>query len=461
MELSLNNTGFQDLSLISHLENPLAEECILHYVLHNKELDRITNSVSTWYFNNPTRKKAYFIAYDYIINQGRGLLNIPAYKDLLRIEGFRTEDIDYIGNVFKANYSSFPELDYSIAVLRNLGRQRRFIETMSVLSKEAQKKDAPMDKILSDAEDTLFSIEKSDGAQLEVLIANPEKKTLEMMRKEALIAAYLSKGIYSGWTNMDARLSYGFAPSLTSIIAGRTSMGKSMFKTNLMIQMCLQGIGVMNICPEQGFHSEQNRMASVDTRIALRDMARIREWKKDDPRWQLLKANIQKIEYWNYYVVPSRNITVAGVRNSIRRVRRAGKPVDVVFIDLFDRLKDVNVARDRTGTISVKLNEMALIAAEEKVHLCLLVQINRAPEGRRDKRPTLADLRDCGNYEQDSDLVFLLYRKGYYDRSQEDNILEVHLAKQRDGVSGIILQYLIVDKNTLSIIDSGERQFAE
>ena len=56
----------------------------------------------------------------------------------------------------------------------------------------------------------------------------------------------------------------------------------------------------------------------------------------------------------------------------------------------------------------------------------------------------LSDLRDSGNIEQDADLVTFLYRDEYYNRETEDkNIMEAIIAKNRNGLVGNIkLAYL-------------------
>ena len=61
-------------------------------------------------------------------------------------------------------------------------------------------------------------------------------------------------------------------------------------------------------------------------------------------------------------------------------------------------------------------------------------QLSRANKDRIDKRPMLSDLRDSGSIEQDADVVMFLHREEYYNPDTEDkNIAEVNVAKQRSG----------------------------
>ena len=71
--------------------------------------------------------------------------------------------------------------------------------------------------------------------------------------------------------------------------------------------------------------------------------------------------------------------------------------------------------------------------------LVALAQLSRAGAQRSDKRPILSDLRDSGAIEQDADVIMVLHREEYYDPNTEDkNIAEVIVAKQRNGPLGTV-----------------------
>ncbi|MCY0869652.1 MAG: replicative DNA helicase, partial [Firmicutes bacterium] len=63
--------------------------------------------------------------------------------------------------------------------------------------------------------------------------------------------------------------------------------------------------------------------------------------------------------------------------------------------------------------------------------------LSRSVEQRQDKRPLLSDIRESGSIEQDADVVAFLYRDDYYDpETEKKNIVEVIIAKQRNGPTG-------------------------
>ena len=76
---------------------------------------------------------------------------------------------------------------------------------------------------------------------------------------------------------------------------------------------------------------------------------------------------------------------------------------------------------------------------------------------RDNKRPVKADLRQCGNLEEDADLVAFIYRDEIYNKNDETNkgILEFIIDKHRNGAIGMLPMRF--HHETMGIADDGEQ----
>ena len=82
---------------------------------------------------------------------------------------------------------------------------------------------------------------------------------------------------------------------------------------------------------------------------------------------------------------------------------------------------------------------LKILARELDIPVIAVSQLSRNVEHRTDKRPVLADLRDSGSIEQDSDIVIFIYRDEVYNiDSPQKGIAEIHVAKHRNGPIGQI-----------------------
>lgn len=109
--------------------------------------------------------------------------------------------------------------------------------------------------------------------------------------------------------------------------------------------------------------------------------------------------------------------------------------------------------QQEVSEISRKLKQLA---RELNVPVIALSQLSRAVESRQDKRPMMSDLRESGSIEQDADIVAFLYRDDYYNHdSEEKNIVEFIIAKQRNGPVGTVKLVFMKDFSKFVSYDRG------
>ena len=140
----------------------------------------------------------------------------------------------------------------------------------------------------------------------------------------------------------------------------------------------------------------------------------------------------------NIYIDDTSGITPSQLRSRCRRLKME-HGLDMIMVDYLQLMSADGHVENRQNEVSEISRNLKSIAKELNVPLVALAQLSRAGAQRSDKRPILSDLRDSGAIEQDADVIMFLHREEYYDPNTEDkNIAEVIVAKQRNGPLGTV-----------------------
>ncbi|BDA70051.1 replicative DNA helicase [Calothrix sp. PCC 7716] len=120
----------------------------------------------------------------------------------------------------------------------------------------------------------------------------------------------------------------------------------------------------------------------------------------------------------------------------LRRIKSERGNLGLVVMDYIQKLGDRAVS-NRAQAVGKFSGAFKDIAKEFDVPFIALAQINRGVESQTNKRPTMADIKDSGDIEQDMDIGLLLYRDEYYNPDTQDKgVMEINVAKNRNGATG-------------------------
>ena len=133
-------------------------------------------------------------------------------------------------------------------------------------------------------------------------------------------------------------------------------------------------------------------------------------------------------------------VRVREIKKDLTRLRKENPDRDILcFIDYLQLIQGGSEHRgNRTQEISEISRILKTTALELNLTIVALSQLNRDVEKRQDKRPTMSDIRESGSIEQDADVIGFLYRDAYYSGDISNDIVEIIIAKQREGATGTV-----------------------
>lgn len=244
-----------------------------------------------------------------------------------------------------------------------------------------------------------------------------------------------------GFPELDRMLD-GLQPGENIIFGARPAMGKSAFVFNVAQYMGEQGVGVSLFNYEMFNKAITRRIVSSAARVEnkrLRNGSRM-----EDEDWKRFSAAVGPLATYPVALHEASGMTVRDIRKAaMKDMVEFNRDRHVIIVDYLQLVRyhgNANKPKhERVGEISWELKQIAL---ELGVPIILLSQLSRGVEQRQDKRPMMSDLRDSGEVEQNADIIGFLYRDEYYDPNTEDqNIVELIIAKQREGETGMVKLY--------------------
>lgn len=228
------------------------------------------------------------------------------------------------------------------------------------------------------------------------------------------------RGLSYGLRALDDK-TLGAMPGDLVVIAGRPGMGKSALALGVARNHARAGERCLFWSGEMGDVALTTRLMSDELWRPERRLSywQIASGKFREEKFQDIQEAGLAIAKWPLRIEQQPGLTVAQIGARARQYKRR-HGLKALFVDHLGLVRPsgryAGNKVNETGEVTMGLKALA---KELGIPVFLLCQINRGVEAREDKRPTLSDLRNSGDIEQDADTVLILYRPAYYLAKKE------------------------------------------
>ncbi len=342
--------------------------------------------------------------------------------------------VDYLVRIIES-VPSAASAEYYATIVREKAMLRELARTCGEILTEACEEGGDVGDKLDVAEQRIFEVtEKKIQGSVSAL---KDLLTQTFENIESRKGSHVT-GQSTGFDELDYMLS-GLQKEEMIIVAGRPSMGKTSFALNMAESLGAdQNVPVAIFSLEMGRHQLVERFlcsrSKIDSQLVRKGML------STEQMAELTRVGGELFEK-PIYIDDTPGLTPLMIRAKSRRLK-SRHDIQAIFIDYLQLMSLGGRVESRQQEISTISRYLKALARELQVPVVVLSQLNRAAEGREGHRPRMSDLRESGSIEQDADVVMLLHREDYYQRSnpewEETNTAEVIVAKQRNGPTGIV-----------------------
>lgn len=409
-----------------------AERCVLGSMLRdNSVIPDIINLVRTENFYYAAHQKI-FDAMTRIYDRGQPV-DLVILAEYLRDEKV-LEDVGsyaYLAELWEAAPTA-ANAEYYARIVRDKGITRSLIHATTEILRDAYDQAYPAEQLLESAERQILEIAELGVTGQTIDLIQALDEAYARIDQRTSKAHLTTSGLPTGFVDLDERTA-GLQNSELILLAARPSVGKTAFALNVVRHIVVEEQApVFFVSLEQSRIELAERLLCCQARV---DSHRLRTGRlsSDDMRKLIDAGDVLRQARLFIDDTPAQSMLRIAA-NARRLVRR--HQIRLVVIDYLQLIEPENRRDSRQEQVAQISRRLKFLARELKIPVMALAQVNRASEDRQDHRPRLADLRESGSLEQDADTVFLLHRPGKFDGSQDDNVIEVIIAKQRNGPTG-------------------------
>ena len=320
--------------------------------------------------------------------------------------------------------------EFCIKEIYNAYRVRKFEEFISHTRVDTQNIDTTIDNMKS----TLDSLTKQSEVKPRRICDLTDYQSEYFTEKN-------NKQFSLGFAKIDKAIG-GLDDGDVIIIAARPGVGKSAFSLQMIRKFGRDGykVGYFNLemAEKQIYERSIASVSGIDmTRIRLATT--------------FLNDEKEKFEKGNEILKQETNVTTfTGTQsiNSIRAIQKRDK-FQIIVIDYLQLIQSTNRRNNRAAEVGDISRGLKAIASDFQIPVIALSQLNRASEMNKDKEPSMSELRESGDIEQDASVILMIWNPNQEDLTEK----KIKVEKSRNGYTERETLYFDGKHMTFSTLD--------
>jgi replicative DNA helicase len=326
--------------------------------------------------------------------------------------------------------------EYYARIVRDKAIIRSLIHTSNEVLRDAFDNISPADEMLESAERKILEIAQQGIIGNTITLIDAMNEAYERIDARAK-KEYTHTGVMTGYTDLD-ELTAGLHANELILLAARPSIGKTALALNIIRNVILgkasTPVKVFFVSLEQSRIEIAERLLIAHARV---DSHKLRKGNLSHEDMQRMIGAGDMLRGATLFIDDTPQQSMLRIAANARRLKKR-HDISLVVIDYLQLIDPENKRDSRQEQVAQISRRLKFLARELKIPVLALAQVNRSSEDRQEHKPRLSDLRESGSLEQDADTVMMLHRPGKYEGGAEDNIIEIIVAKQRNGPTGEI-----------------------
>jgi replicative DNA helicase len=313
-------------------------------------------------------------------------------------------------------------LDSYIRIVKDKSILRRIIFTSQHLMNRCLAGEEDPEQILAGAEESLLKL--GDQVRRREEMRSPA----EIIEAAGGIETFFQPpepGVFTPWPTLNRR-TFGLQRGDLILLGGRPSTGKTTAALQIAQHAVAHGVGTAIFSLEMSAKVLVQKLACMVAQIRHNDF-RSGEITPDER-----KRMAQAVGTMDKLRINQRPIaTAASIHAEARRLKEQNG-IGLVVVDYL-QLMEAPAHQHRYVEVGMISRQLKLAAYDLDIPFLVLCQLSRASESEK-RQPSMKDLRESGNLEQDADVILLLWAPD--DEGQPSGYTKLIVEKQRTGEAG-------------------------